>query len=258
MNPDLKALQNKVTELENQIKSLGSLLKSHQHTISDGTSVLRKSIHLDVDQLFSIGPAQMISQVNSTGVGTTDFKSLSISVGSDSVTLPAQYKSSNLQLNLIHFEKDSNKYSYLTCARSPQVAPYENTSISVSSGGNTVTITGYDFVTNELTGAYINIFNSSGTLIETRKISSNTATVITITGTWGASTSGGKFSIYTPTFIGKTDSIFRRLYVDEGTTDGGVRFGPGATGNGQNGLLYMDSAGDIYWRNKAGASTKLN
>jgi len=255
---NLKTLENKIIQLENEIKLLKSGLQLHQHTISDGTSVLRKNIQLDADQWLAIGPAQLLSQVRSTGSTSNDFTAFSIAVGSDPVTLPANYKSADMQLNMLHFEKDTNKYSYLTCARSPLVASYENTSISVTSGGNTVTIAGYNFITNELTGAYINIINSSGALVETRRITSNTATVITITGTWGASTSGGKFSIYTPTFIGKTDSIFRRLYIDEGNTDGGVRFGPGATSNGQNGLLYMDAAGDLQWRTKAGVVTKLN
>jgi hypothetical protein len=57
--------------------------------------------------------------------------------------------------------------------------------------------------------------------------------------------------------MGSADTPFQRFYTQEGT-GGGIRFGVGTTNGGQNGLAYMDVTGDIYWRNKIGASTKLN
>jgi len=180
-----------------------------------------------------------------------------MTLGSDT-TPGLTKKTPNMQLEMTHIPNQSSLFSYLTAQRAPLVGSYENTSVSTTLGGNTVTIAGFNFITNELAGAYINIYNSSTTLVETQTIASNTATVITISGTWLASTSNATFKIYTPVFLGRTETIFRRVYVEEGTASGGIRFGVGATGNTQNGLLYMDATGDLYWRNKAGTSTKLN
>ena len=120
-----------------------------------------------------------------------------------------------------------------------------------------MTINGFDFTTNELSGHLINIYNSSGTFVESQAIASNTSTVITISGTWTSSTSGGIFFIYNPAYLGSAEHIWQRAYVQEGTS-GGVRFGVGPTAGGQNGLLYMDSAGDLWWRDKAGTAIQLN
>ena len=57
--------------------------------------------------------------------------------------------------------------------------------------------------------------------------------------------------------MGSAQTIFQRFYTQEGTA-GGIRFGVGATAGGQNGLLYSDATGDLYWRDKAGTSVKLN
>jgi len=127
----------------------------------------------------------------------------------------------------------------------------------VTSGGNTMVQSNFSWTTNELAGAYINIFNSSGTFVFTKPIASNTSTTITITGTWPSSVSNGTFSIYVPVYFGSSQTPWRRLYTGESTSEG-IRFGYGPTAGGQNGLLYMDSAGDLYWRNKSGTSTKLN
>jgi len=65
------------------------------------------------------------------------------------------------------------------------------------------------------------------------------------------------FLIYTPVFLGSPLVPWERLYVTSGTA-GGVRFGEGTTTGGQNGLLYMNSSGNLFWRTPAGASTQLN
>lgn len=252
-------LVTEINRLKADVASLKNILTNHQHVLGDSTSPIKKSIILDDGQWFAVGQAQILARnLIKGGSPDTDQYQVNIAVGDDPVTDIGTYKSKDLQMNLIHYPSNTSLFSYLTCLRNPSVANYENITISVSSGSSTITIPGYNFVTNELVGGYINIYNSSANLVETQKISSNTSTTITITGTWINSTSGGKFLIYTPVFLGKTDTIFRRLYVEEESATGGVRFGVGATSNGQNGLLYMDTAGDLQWRNKAGTVTKLN
>lgn len=254
-----KNLENRIRELESKIKTLEGKYAVHQHNDIDGTNQLRKSIKLDADQAAIVGDGQWQTFRSYNATDGTNYISGNI-VGTNT-TPGAANKSPNMQMTMVHIPGSSSKFSFYTGECAPLVLSYENTSISTTAGGDTVTITGFNFITDELTGAYINIYNSSGVLIETRTIASNTATVITITGTWLASTTG-VFKIYNPVFLGRTETVFHRLYVEEGSATGGIRFGVGPTSTsagGQNGLLYMDAAGDLYWRPKATASAvKLN
>jgi hypothetical protein len=250
-------LQNKILELESKIQKLEVNYAKHQHDSLDGTNTLKKSIKLDQDQFLQVGlGGQATGQVLNVGEANEQIQ-YAIAVGKDDGRTGFVNKADVMQMNFLHQPRNTSRQSFLTMVRTPVVSPLENTSISTSSGGNTVTIVGYNFVTNELAGGLINIINSSGALVETRTIASNTATVITITGTWGASTSGGTFYIYAPVFMGAADYIYQRFYAQEGT-DGGIRFGVGPTAGGQNGLLYMNATGDIYFRDKSGNSIKLN
>jgi hypothetical protein len=248
--------QNKIAQLERSLKQLQdqySKLKldyeKHQHDHSYGTATLRKSIKLDKDQWLQVGYAGFGSDKNAGG----QYQS-AMSVGPDDPRTGFVTKANLAQIDILYsptsFAGLMGRYGVLVSAN-------ESTSLSISSAGNTVTIAGYNFATNELAGAAINIYNSSGTMIANNLIASNTSTVITITGTWGATASGCTFDIYKPMYSGSAQYIWQRYYAQEGT-DGGMRFGMGLTAGGKNGLLYMDSAGDLYWRDKGGASIKLN
>jgi len=254
---NLQDLERKIQELENKLSNLEANYAKHQHDGLDGTNQLRKSIKLDVDQWLQVGLGGQATG-NIIGAGTTGEQyQYAIAIGKDDGRTGFVSKADILQMDFLHQPRNTSLQSFITARRTPVVTSLAGTSLSVTSGGNTVTIAGYNFATDELAGALINIYNSSGTLVECRTIASNTATVITISGTWGASTSNATFNIYAPVFWGSADWIWQRFYAQEGTA-GGVRFGVGPTAGGQNGLLYMDSAGDLYWRNKAGTAVKLN
>ena len=254
-----KNLEKRMTELENRLKTFEGKYAIHQHSNTDGTNYLRKNIVLDADQCIVVGDGQWQTFRASNPTDGLNFLDGKI-VGSNT-TPGTAVKSPDMQMVMTHIPDQASKFSFLTTERSPLVLSYANTSVSTTLGGNTVTIVGYNFTTNELAGAYINIYNSSLALVETQTIASNTATVVTISGTWLASTTG-TFKIYVPVFLGRTETIFRRLYVEEGTASGGIRFGVGPTSTspgGQNGLLYMDAGGDLYWRPKGTpVGVKLN
>jgi len=250
-----KNLENRIAQLEQKLKTLEAKYAVHQHSNTDGTNYLRKGFVLDADQAGVIGDSQYQTFRVYNPIDKWNFVN-GIVVGPN-VVAGLSVKSPNMQMVMNHIPDSASKFSFLTAECAPLVVSYQNTSVSTTAGGSTVTISGYNFTSNELAGAYINIYNSSLNLVETQVIASNTATVITISGTWLASTTG-TFKIYNPVFLGRTETVFHRLYVEEGETVGGVRFGVGATANTQNGLLYMDAAGDLYWRNKTGTSTKLN
>lgn len=249
-------LIKKINTLEQELNLIKTKLANHQHDQHDGTSVLRKSIILDNDQFIQVGNGGMMS-APVVNLGTTNEQyQFSLATGRDDGRTGFVNKPDILQLNLLHLPNNTSNYSFVTAMTSPLVTPTSDT-ISVTAGQNKVTINGLNFTTNELAGALIDIANSSGALVETQTIASNTATVVTISGTWGASTSGGSFYIYQPVFLGSADTIWQRFYTQEGTS-GGIRFGVGPTAGGQNGLLYMNATGDLYWRPKAGAAVKLN
>ena len=83
-----------------------------------------------------------------------------------------------MQVNLEHYPQTGPPYetsthlrfSYFDAFRPPVYSNNPNTTTSVTSGGTTVSITGFGFATNSLTNALIDIFDSSGNLIETQVI----------------------------------------------------------------------------------------
>ena len=250
-------LKRDVAKLQQDMKKFMEDYAKHNHDDVDGTRRLRKTIDIDDDQALGVGNGTMASPpIRSLGASTEQVQ-YSIAVGKDDGRSGFVNKADLLQLNFLHQPRNASLQSFINAFRTPVVTSLGGTSISTTSGGNTVTIAGFGFASNELAGALIDIFNSSGALVETQVIASNTATVITITGTWLASTSGATFQIYSPVFFGSAETIFQRFYTQEGTA-GGIRFGVGVTAGGQNGLLYSDATGDLYWRNKSGVSTKLN
>jgi hypothetical protein len=259
MNEETTKLQNRVAELERIVKELSSNYEEHRHDGANKSKKLSKTIELDRGEFLRVGLGGMATGPLLNQGSTSEQVQFATSVGKSDGRSGFVNKADILQVDYLHQPRNTNKQSFIVGRRTPVVVPLESTSISVTSGGNTVTITGYNFTTNELANAVISIYNSSGTLIESRLIASNTSTVITISGTWGATTSNGSFGIYAPVFFGSADTVWQRFYTQEGTA-GGIRFGMGVTAGAQNqnGLLYMDATGDLYWRNKSGTAVKLN
>jgi hypothetical protein len=250
-------LQNKILELESKIRTLESNFGKHQHDGIDGTNTLRKTLTIDPDQSIKVGYCEMASaQIKDIGLATEVYEH-AIGVGKSDGKTGFTNKADILQLSFIHRPNNTARISNFVGLATPAVSTMEGVTVSTTSGGNTVTISGYNFVTNELANAFISIYNSSG-IVETHQIDSNTATQVTIKTTWAVSTANGTFLIYSPVYLGDPGILFKRLYLTEGV-DGGLRIGGGPTDTGskQNGLLYMDATGDLYWRNKAGTATKL-
>ncbi len=245
-------MENRIYKLENDLKVFKQQYSIHQHTLADGTSILRNNITLDPDQGISVGYMALEGLLSNYGKTTEQYEGIQ-AVG-PGLGITNTNKSDAMEQSFLHYPNAVDKHSFLVGSRKPIVVPYENTSISVTAAGNTITIVGYNFVTNELAGALINIYDASGNFVETQTIASNTATVITIVGTWINTTAGGTFFIGMPYFMGSAEYIYHRFYTQEGEI-GGIRFGVGPTNEGQNGLLFMDILGDLYWRGKTQITT---
>lgn len=237
-----------VQDSERKIETISGTLERHQHTDTDGTSKLRRGSEVLVE-------SGAIGYIGNGGIGQTTSgtqNTLAIASGTDKGA--AASGSPNSTTNSVILLNNQPNDGFLSGYTGPA---YQNFNKSVTSGGNTITDTSFDWITDQLVGMYINIYDGTGDLKFTRQISSNTSSVITITGTWPSSVSGGIYFVFTPLYFGQSDLPYRRLYTGEGTGEG-IRFGYGPTGAPHNGLLYMDSAGDLFWRDKSGSSAPIS
>lgn len=261
LTAQVKDLGNKLIASNNALQELNRKFESHQHSGRDFSLALDKEINLKPGVPIKLGNGGIITystaDLNSIAPGTANEQTALVLAAGKDMGSGVGYSTKNMQMVFQHYPQSATNQSFLTMARPPLLSSLPGSTISTTAAGNTVTINGYNFTTNELAGALIVITDSAGAFVETQTIASNTATVITISGTWLATTSGGTFFIYVPVFFGSAQTIFQRFYTQEGTA-GGIRFGVGTTNGGQNGLLYMDATGDLYWRDKAGTSVKLN
>lgn len=249
-------LLRRIEKLENELKQFKQQYAIHQHANTDGTNRLRKNIVLDQDQTYTVGSAKFGSSQGYNATNGRNFYGLFATGSQMQETTTNQFP--NMQLVMRHLE-DDNGLSHLYSDAKPVVVSFENTSISTTIGGNTVTIAGYDFATNSLAGAYINIYDSSGVIQDWQEIASNTATVITIVNTWITSVTGGFFEIYMPVGLGSYLRVWKQLYVDKDDS-GGIRFGGNLFANGQQGALYMDTtAGSgLYYTDPFAVTWKLS
>lgn len=258
---DTQELQNQIQQLTEQVQKISNdynnlsknydnleiLFKHHAHSGYDSTMKLKYGLEIQQSEISYFGNGGIL-QLNVPSKPTQD--TFYIASGKDR-GLPAGNAQStgNSTIQLQNQTTDSFFYGV--------GHSWQNSPFTVTAAGNTLTDATFNWTVNALTGMYVNIFTSVGVLVETQKVASNTASMITITGTWINTTTGGMYEVFTPCYLGAAQHPWRRVYTGEGTGEG-IRFGYGVTTGGQNGLLYMDATGDLYWRNKSGTSTKLN
>lgn len=264
-------LENKIRELEEELDSikqqkttdekgvvarldeLEKLLKNHGHTLDDGTARLQKSVDLLPGEGYGVGNIATFSGTAEKATGI-DRTVAAMITGRDSN--PAD-GSSNSQVYLEHqFHTDGGtNQTFFQGIRAPL---FVGTTGRVTSGGTTFNQTTYTWEDDELAGAFIVVNTSDASSFECYVVSSNTSNTVTISGgTWGFSGTGLNFTIYVPVYLGSANFPWRRIYTMDGTA-GGIRIGPGPTAGGQNGLIYTDSSGDLYYRDYAGAAVQLN
>lgn len=254
LESSIKIIESEKKQLDDKLKQVISTVERHQHTDSDGTVKLRRGVEVisDSGNISYIGNGGVI-QISSIDSNNDKTHAMVIAVGEDKGVSPSDKTSStNSQLVITQYNNGTGTFFY--SSSNPQYANYGK---SVSSGGSTLSDSSFPWTTDELAGCYINIYNSSGSFQFTRQISTNTSDEITISGTWPSSVSSCSYLIFTPTYLGSADNPWRRVYTGEGTGEG-IRFGYGPTNGGQNGLLYMDSSGELYWRDKGGSSTLIS
>lgn len=234
--------ESKVLELEKRVEELERTLGSHTHSGNDGSSyVYQDSITQKQGQTFKSGSSEWVGL--DSGQNLQGFWV----VGKDASTVDGW---DNAQLTIQH-QIETNGSTNQTFFFGYRGRGYMGVTGEVATGGNLFKQTEYEFENGALTGLVIFV-NYSASNFEGFNIVSNTKNTITIDGVFSSSVSGATYFISIPIYLGSANYPWRRAYVLEGA-GGGVRFGQGATGGGQNGLLYMDgSSGRLQFRRPNG------
>ena len=261
LEQQIEELQNKLDEtnkkLEEQSNNFDKFKKRHElhkHDGYDNTSLLDSNLLLKDGSFINIGNTYR-ANFNQWKDTVSEQNILILAVGNDG-TAGFSKSTTNTQFEIINQPgtDGGTNQSFIQAFRSPV---YANTGISVTSGTATITDGFFVWTTNELAGAYMALFDTDGTLKETQTIASNTASIITLDTAPSYTDADGSYTVFVPVYFCSAQHPFRRFYTSEGT-GGGIRVGGGPTAGGQNGLLYMDATGDLYWRDKGGTAVKLN
>lgn len=204
--------------------------------------------------------------VISKGVQNAEQVNAGIVAGVDSGSVIPP-KINQAQLRLIHLSLDTTHhppYAFLNAQRTPIVL----STGSITNGGNTLTDTKQNFATNELIGLILLLENSSGDILEAYTISSNTATTITINGTWTSATGTYNYYVFCPVFLGSADSPWGRAYFGDRNNDKkAIRLGYGSSdgsqviwicyGSGSPEGVVAANVGSLYLRTDGGTGTTL-
>lgn len=252
-------LLRKIEELSNRVVQLEDVINNHTHSGEDGSnSFFANSVVLNKGSKFQTGlfSLEEFSGIASDGAELNrSFLITGPQAGGVGVT---NFSKDGTQLTIEH-QPGTNKSTNQTFFygfRSPLF--FSGDGGSVTSGGSTLTQSKYEFEINELAGALVLAYDSSTSNVQfdVYTITSNTASNISIgSNNWTFTDSNCQFSIIVPVYFGAADYPWRRLYTMDGS-GGGVRFGPGDTNGGQNGLLYMDGS-DLKWRQPDGTVTTV-
>jgi hypothetical protein len=249
MERKLQDLEKENKELKRELDRQQDVFKKHGHTGDDDSVRLRSNLELPEGTYIKTGCSILEGISYGTGERNSDRFIGAWSVGND---LNPVDGSNNSQISIEHQFDGLDTFMY--GFRGPF---YTGSDASITSGGTTMSQSTFNWTSNELAGAFVIVTTAPGEF-DFFEITSNTSSQLTITGgTWSSSESGADWTVFMPIYLGSAQFPWRRIYTLAGTT-GGLRFGGGDTNGGQNGLLYMDSAGDLYWRDEAGTSTKLN
>ena len=255
----IEDLESRIIELEEQTDSEERLneiegeLYSHSHELGVGETQ-------SFDSHLKLGEGKFVNIGNTYRTGITipiaqkyNIDNMILGAGPVTSTEIAASetggKAGNSQLVLQHQPKGYSNWTFFYGNR-PPIVLFKADSIS----GNKISVTNIDFETNELAGTVVKITSSRGLLEDSLEIVSNTKNEITLSNTTSAS--GPTCFVFNTIYLGSADYPWRRAYVSEGS-GAGIRFGYGPTGEGSNGLLYMNSNGNLIWRNKSGSTSTI-
>lgn len=241
----LSKKDSEITELKSAVLLMADTIKQHQHSGSDGSAQIESE------------PVVLKDNVRfQTGLTSIDSSTLKSESG-EKISYTAIITGGEAgKKGRVDTLKDSNQFTVEYNHDTDTAFIYSFTNPlyvgtgSVTSGQPELKQNEFTFSVNELAGKFIYVVVNDSKY--GYQILSNTNNTITISGTFSGSDNNASFIVYMPAYMGASNYPFRRLYTT-GSTDGGVRFGLGATNNGQNGLLYLEeSTGRLQFRRPNG------
>jgi hypothetical protein len=252
MNDKFSLYQQEISSLRKELSDLQNKITEHSH---DGVSSKRVSggIRSNSDEFHHLGSGGL-----SSAYIDGDTEILIMYAGSD--------ETNNLYTPKVSPQRDKNTFLYLR-SETTGTAPSRlyatgvptlasSTKVSVTSSSTSIDISSLNAKENELIDCHILFVNvSDPNKFILRRVTANTNKVATIAQSVGV-TGNYNIAIFKGVLIGDTQIPFRRLNIMS-EDFGGIRFGGGATGDGQNGLLYMTSAGVLAFRKPNGTVVNL-
>lgn len=297
-NQETSRLEERISELEKKLKDF----EKHQHLGDDGSRELAGEtlvnckgveIHgaglelrsgLFKDPLIMYdhsGDRDKPKRAAGMGVATTGVKEAA-NEQINAIITAGKVVSSDQVENLNRTDFSSSNIAQLVVINSPFRTPISSGPSSLSSlsfvlgsrtpfvlgsgsttiGGNTLTDSTAKFIPDQLVGCILNLRNSAGSTIETRKITSNTDNVITVSGAWTSATGTYVYLVTTPMILGAVEHPWSRLFVGED-----IRLGYGSSGGSQVQYIKWGSGspegvvtanvGSMYLRSDGGAGATL-
>ena len=258
----IEELNKKIADFDSKLLKFSELenkFSLHKHNGYDNSLEIDGNLRLKPTSFFTIGTSYQANTRLNAGLSNEANRHY-LAAGKDS-QLSFGNTTENTQLTLEDQPgtTGSTNQSFYYGVRPPLWA---ESGISITSGGNTLADTKRTWATNILAGAYIDVYDSTGTFKETRVIASNTATVVTITGTWTFTDTSSSYIIFMPVYLGSADFPWRRLYI---TSD--IRFGKGLSAGTDVIWIKFGTAtpegaitaniGSLYMRTDGGTSTTL-
>lgn len=259
----IEKLENELSETKKENLDFSKTFREHQHSKKDDSSRIREgNISLKNGGYFTtcgneIGGGAVFLGINQKSEGVS-INEASIVTGEGIYKYDTLYSTGEAfgespfaSVILLKQKLSSGQYSddaFLYAFNDAYlITP---TSLNISSGSTTISYNTFNFGNKNLSG-YVLTLKING-IDYGFIITSNTSNSITFTPAINVSGTITHIFIYKPVYLGSTFGTFKRLLVQEG-----VRFGLGMTGNGQNGLLYMNSSGNLVFRNPLGTENML-
>jgi|GEM_PF-6365844 len=237
----LSELKNQFNTLRTELDSIKNDLEEHQHTGADGSfRITDADIVLKEKHAVLSGPGGMVGN----SIKDSDQKQFHIVCGPEGIGSGViGTESKNMQLTF--------DYSPTNCFLNglANAIANEHASIIVSSTQTTLTDPSMDFGEDDSrAGYYLSVIKeqldeSDPIFMYGYLITANTKHAITISTAFGFSGKITGYAVYNPIYLGGNFFQFIKL-----RTLNGIGFGPGQVGNGQNSLLYIDSAGALKYR----------
>lgn len=263
---DIKELQNQIQSLKNDVETLKKekddlfyKLRYHQHSGKEDSDILKEaSLWLKRGKAYAVDCGAFTAFHKENENLYRGF----ICVGNEiSSNLDIENnRTKNLQVNF-ELQPDgepllNNSRSFIYSLSDAIVLEGEQAIKSVASGQTIFSNNKWDLGDDNSKKGYCLVLRLTNGNDYASTIASNTKISLTLDSAIPASGDVYESIICKTTYLGSSIAPFRRIYTSPGE-NGGVRFGWGTTGNGQNGLIFMDTDGSLKYKKPDGSYISL-